>query len=145
MRLLAKGRLRLRLQRKRSRKGWLLRNALHQRRRPRKRKRPARLLKRNEYEREMCNVRVATVMDAHASSLRRGIRRFEPLGPPFYARLISDHIACRILDSSRPMRRSIPAETSNTANTSAIALVMANVTWSVKSTASVIHRPPKLR
>jgi hypothetical protein len=56
--------------RKRSRKGWLLRNALHQRRRPRKRKRPARLLKRNEYEREMCNVRVATVMDARASSLR---------------------------------------------------------------------------
>src|ERR1017187_4807972 len=37
--------------RKRSRKEWLLRNALHQRRRPTQRKRPARLLKRNEFKR----------------------------------------------------------------------------------------------
>src|SRR5450759_179871 len=37
--------------RKRSRKEWLLRNALHQRRRPTQRKRPERLLKRNEFKR----------------------------------------------------------------------------------------------
>ena len=35
--------------RKRSRKEWLPRNALHQRRRPTQRKRPARLVKRNEF------------------------------------------------------------------------------------------------
>src|SRR5262245_7377841 len=45
MRLLAKAPLRLRLQRKRSRKGRLLPNSLHQRRRPRKSL--ARLIKRN--------------------------------------------------------------------------------------------------
>src|SRR5262245_24851291 len=51
MRLLAKGPLRLLLLRKRSPKGWLLRNAPHQRGRPTQRKSPARLLKRNEYKR----------------------------------------------------------------------------------------------
>src|SRR5262249_19091650 len=51
MRLLAKAPLRLPLLGKRSRKGWLLRNALHQRRRSTQRKSPARLLKRNEYKR----------------------------------------------------------------------------------------------
>jgi hypothetical protein len=51
MRLLAKGPLRLLLLRKKSPKGRLLRNALHQRGRPTQRKSPERLLKRNEYKR----------------------------------------------------------------------------------------------
>jgi hypothetical protein len=49
--LAGKGPLRLLVLRKRSPKGWLLRNALHQRGRPTQRKSPPRLLKRNEYKR----------------------------------------------------------------------------------------------